>query len=205
MALHGCMLPAMDFMPCALPGNAENGQVLSYSDAEPGQLRWIDSPVKGDKGDRGPQGLKGDKGDPGSKGETGPQGYRGPKGDRGDRGPQGPKGDKGDKGDMGLRGMAGAQGDPGPKGDKGDRGDRGPMGPQGETGARGPQGPAGPAGLDGALTSQQLSGLLSSMSDLVYASVKGLSLAEGSSPFEAQTQALRAKRDFDADPYGWSL
>ena len=61
MALHGCMPMAMEFMPCALPGNAENGQVLSYSDAEPGQLRWIDCPVKGDKGDRGERGDRGDR------------------------------------------------------------------------------------------------------------------------------------------------
>ena len=66
MAIHGCYPPAMDFMPCALPGNAEDGQVLSYSEHEPGQLRWIDCPVKGDKGDKGDRGY------------DGPQGLRGP-------------------------------------------------------------------------------------------------------------------------------
>ena len=203
MAIHGCYPPAMDFMPCALPGNAENGQVLSFSDVEPGQLKWITAPVKGDKGDRGPQGLKGDKGDPGAKGETGPQGYRGVKGDRGEAGAKGPKGDRGPQGPQGNRGPVGETGQQGPKGEKGDRGDRGPTGPQGEKGDRGPQGPAGPAGLDGALTQSQLSGLLSSMSELVYRATKAMKLAEGSSPSDAQLEALRAKRDFESDPYNW--
>ena len=80
MAIHGCYPPAMDFMPCALPGNAENGQVLSFSDREPGQLKWITAPVKGDKGDRGPQGLKGDPGPKGDRGVSAPLRYSSPEG-----------------------------------------------------------------------------------------------------------------------------
>ena len=86
MAIHGCYPPAMDFMPCALPGNAENGQVLSFSDREPGQLKWITAPVKGDKGDRGPQGLKGDPGPKGDRGERGETGFTGLPGARGPKG-----------------------------------------------------------------------------------------------------------------------
>ena len=87
MAIHGCYPPAMDFMPCALPGNAENGQVLSFSDREPGQLKWITAPVKGDKGDRG------DPGPMGPQGETGARGPQGPAGPQGLQGPAGPAGE----------------------------------------------------------------------------------------------------------------
>ena len=170
MAMHRCYPPAMDFMPCALPGNAENGQVLSFSDSEPGQLKWITAPVKGDKGDRGPQGPKGDPG---------------------------PKGDRGARGETGFTGLRGAQG---LRGEKGDTGPKGPPGPQGERGPRGEQGAPGPrgfAGQDGALTQAQLSGLLGSLSNVVYEAV----IAATGSALQAQD----AKQSFLADPYNWSL
>ena len=136
----------MDFMPCALPGNAENGQVLSFSDREPGQLKWITAPVKGDKGDRGPQGLKGDPG---------------------------PKGDRGERGETGFTGLRGAQG---LKGEKGETGPKGPPGPQGERGLRGEQGAPGPRGIDGqdgALTQGMLDALVRSLSNVAYQAVLG--------------------------------
>jgi hypothetical protein len=80
---------------------------------------------------------------------------------------------------------------------KGDRGDRGPTGPQGEKGDRGPQGPAGPAGLDGALTQAQLSGLIGSLSNVVYEAVLG---ATGDA-----LQAQAAKQSFASDPYNWTM
>lgn len=143
MAFHGHYPPGAEFVACTLPGNAENGQLLAFSDREPGQLKWVDAPLKGDKGDPGPQGIQG---------------------------PEGPEGRRGPRGDTGL---AGARGQRGQKGERGDAGPKGPPGPQGEKGERGPQGAPGPAGLDGALTQAQLSGLLRSMSNAVYYAVLG--------------------------------
>jgi hypothetical protein len=74
------------------------------------------------------------------------------------------------------------------------------MGPQGENGQRGPQGAPGPRGLagqDGALTQAQLSGLLGSLSNVVYEAV----LAATGSALQAQA----AKQSFLADPYNWTV
>jgi hypothetical protein len=114
----------------------------------------------------------------GGRGPTGPAGTDGAQGPKGDTGPAGTDGAQGPKGDTGPAGTDGAQG---PKGDTGPTGTDGAQGPKGDTGPAGPAGANGSSSITGSQNITVSNGSVSLNTNLYNTTIRGLTLAGGSS------------------------
>lgn len=94
---------------------------------------------------------------------------------------------------VGEQGIQGSQGVKGDKGDKGDTGDTGPTGPDGPEGPEGPEGPQGEPGSGGSSAWGDITGTLSSQTDLQTAlDGKSASSHNHDAAYEAKNANIQA-------------